>query len=82
MAHCEEYSKIQDMIIRANKDGIETPFLVIDNMIMATNEKAANVLADFLDYFNYQACTGYYDPDEDTRNGEVNEVTGLWYIDI
>lgn len=82
MAHSEEYSKIKEMIIRANKDDIETPFLVIDDMIMATNEKAANVLADFLDYFGYQSCTGYYDPEEDVRNGEVSEVTGLWYIDI
>lgn len=82
MTSCEEYTKIKAMIIRANKDNIKTPYLIIDDTIMATNEKAANVLADFLDYFNYSSCTGYYDTEEDARNGEVSEVTGLWYIDV
>lgn len=30
----------------------------------------------------YSSCTGYYNPEEDIRNGEVSEVTGLWYIDV
>lgn len=82
MSCCEEYVKIREMIIRARKDNVETPFHVIDEAIMADNEKAANTLADFLECFGYQPCTGYYDPEEDARNGEVTEVSGLWYIDM
>ena len=26
--------------------------------------------------------TGYYDPEEDKRNGEEDEYTGYWYVDI
>lgn len=78
---CEEYIKIREMIIRAHEDGIETPYTIIDNTIMSSNEKAVNVLADFLEYFNVAPCTGYYDPEEDIRNDEVTECTGLYYIE-
>lgn len=31
---------------------------------------------------DFDLVSGYYDPEEDARNGETNEYTGLWYIDL
>lgn len=51
--------------------------------ILCKTEEQAEVIADFLedvgfDYVN----TGYYDPIEDERNGEVDRYTGWWYVSI
>ena len=48
--------------------------------ILCDTESAANHLADFLEDLGFDICTGYYDPEEDKRNGEVDECTGYWYV--
>ena len=50
--------------------------------ILSKDEKAINAMADFLDAMGADACTGYYDPVEDERNGETNELTGYYYVSI
>jgi hypothetical protein len=60
----------------------ESPYSVVGDTIMAEDEKSADTLADFLEKFGYDACTGYYDLEEDKRSNEIDECTGLWYVDI
>lgn len=56
--------------------------------IMCKNESVANAISDMLEQLylsegeSVVVCTGYYDPDEDKRNGEEDECTGWWYVTI
>ncbi len=46
-------------------------------------ESVANLLEDVLDQHSTMVVkTGYYDPEEDARNGETNDHTGFYYIDF
>ena len=50
--------------------------------ILCDTEARANGVADFLEALGFSYVrTGYYDPDEDERNGEIDEYTGWWYVD-
>jgi hypothetical protein len=53
-----------------------------DEEILSKDEVAINYVADLLDTIGYDAVTGYYDPEEDERNGEVDEYTGYYYVSI
>lgn len=52
--------------------------------ILCRKESQAEALADFFDdiYAYTTANTGYYDPEEDEYNGEVNSHTGWYYVTI
>ena len=51
--------------------------------ILCPTEAQADVIADFIDAMVGDSfChTGYYDPKEDERSGEVDDHTGYWYVD-
>jgi hypothetical protein len=56
--------------------------------LLCKTEEAANALADILEQL-YSAQgeyvkvnTGYYDPEEDKRNGEEDRYTGWWYVNL
>jgi len=51
--------------------------------ILCPTEHQADVIADFIDaMIGYPIShTGYYDPKEDERSGEVDDHTGYWYVD-
>lgn len=56
--------------------------------ILCRTEDAAEAVADMLEAL-YAAQgeevivnTGYYEPEEDERNNEVDDLTGWWYVDI
>lgn len=53
-----------------------------DDQFLCKTEAAANSIADLIDsmYGESVCCTGYYDPAEDERNGEVNQYTGWHYV--
>lgn len=58
------------------------------NEILCKTESAANAIADMLQT-RYRVCgkevsvnTGYYDPEEDKRNGEDDWCTGWWYVSV
>ena len=53
-------------------------------MILSTNENEIETLANFFDqlYEDTNVTTGYYDPEEDKRNNEVDAYTGLYYMSI
>lgn len=50
--------------------------------ILFKDEDDAEYFADFLEILGFDAHTGYYDPEEDARNGETNDHTGWYYVDI
>lgn len=56
--------------------------------ILCKTEAAADALADMFETL-YAAQgedvlinTGYYDPEEDARNNELDSFTGWWYVNI
>ena len=50
--------------------------------ILCEDSLVINTIADVLDALGYQAVTGYYAPKEDERNGDTDEYTGNWYVDV
>ena len=56
--------------------------------ILCKTESAADALADMFEYLykmqdeEILVNTGYYDPEEDKRNNEVDRNTGWWYVNI
>ena len=50
--------------------------------ILCEDEESIEVVADLLDAMGYVSITGSYDPKEDSKNGEVDELTGLYYCYI
>lgn len=42
----------------------------------------ANLIADLLQAMGYTPVTGYYDRDDDEKNGTVDEYTGFHYISV
>ena len=57
-------------------------------MIMCRTEEIADAIAysvervDKAQEFDTLTHTGYYDPDEDERDGCVNKYTGWWYVEF
>lgn len=60
-------------------DGIE---------ILCKTEELAEMIADLLELLyrengiDCKVNTGYYDPEEDKRNGEEDRYTGWYYVNI
>lgn len=52
--------------------------------ILCEDEQVADGIADLFDalYGEPTVNTGYYDPEEDKRNGEVNDRTGYYYVTL
>ena len=52
--------------------------------ILCKTESLAKSVADALDAISGERQSYYhwYDPEEDERNGEVNDHTGWWYVDF
>lgn len=64
----------------------ETHFIVDSNrsQILSNVESEIETIANLLDqlYGENVVTTGYYDPEEDRRNGVVDAYTGLYYVSI
>lgn len=52
--------------------------------ILTENKQLAESIADLFEaiYGEQTVNTGYYDPEEDCKNGETDERTGYWYVTI
>ena len=50
--------------------------------ILCDSETVANSIADFLDSIGFEAVTGYFDHEEDTRSNETDACTGYYYVNI
>lgn len=56
-----------------------------DIILCSSEEKMCALISFLTDLYsirNINILTGYYDPDEDEKSGEVDECTGFWYVDI
>lgn len=60
----------------------------IGDEILCRTKEAADAIADLLECLygaqdeEITVNTGYYDPEEDKRNGEEDRCTGWWYVNI
>lgn len=45
-------------------------------------QMCSNYPTSMLDSMGFDAVTGYFDPKEDERSGEVDSLTGYYYVDI
>lgn len=53
----------------------------MDGEILCKSEAVADAIADFLEELGFdEVTTGYYDPEEDERSGEVDRLTGWHYV--
>ena len=53
-----------------------------DEEILGLDEVEVNIIADLLDCMGYDAITGYYDPEEDAKNGDTDDFTGHYYVTV
>ena len=64
-----------------NKHGIHV--IPGDTEILCKTETQAKGIADFLEDLGfYSVTTGYYDPEEDKKDGLEDEYTGWYYVDF
>lgn len=53
----------------------------VKDEILCDREDVAEIIADILESIGFdEVTTGYYDPEEDKRNGEVDKFTGWYYV--
>ena len=65
----------------AAKGEIKHGFHIEANELLCGTKTQAEVLADFFEDLGFdEVRTGYYDPEIDKRNNEVDEYTGLYYV--
>ena len=51
--------------------------------ILCRTDAMADAIADLLEAMGYDGVnTGYYDPDEDEAAGEVDRLTGWYYVSV
>lgn len=74
---------LENFDLNFNEDGLPED-AVVRNMgdeLLCNSEELADFIADEIEmFFNVQCNTGYYDPEEDARNNEVDDRTGWWYV--
>lgn len=68
-------------------DDFKTSNFMVDpngTEILSSEQSEVEALANLFDqlYGEGTTNTGYYDPKEDERNGEVDAYTGLYYVSI
>lgn len=69
--------------LRKNEDQNRHDYWTDGEEILCKSENAAEHLANFLEDIGFDMVhTGYYDPEEDQKNNEVNDHTGWYYVSI
>ena len=63
----------------ANGIDVDDVWYVGDSIICRT-EELFDSFANVLSCLGIRFITGYYDPEEDNRDGVSDEYTGCWYI--
>lgn len=85
MDRIEKVNKIVDAIMELlPKEPDPGRFWCNGEEILTSTENEAECLADFFDqlYGEGTVNTGYYDPEEDKRNNEVDKYTGYYYVNF
>ena len=84
MDRIEKVNKIVDAIMEILPREPGHRFWCNGEEILVYTEDGAEDLADFFDqlYGERTVNTGYYDPEEDKRNNEVDKYTGYYYVNF
>lgn len=85
-----ERSKINwfEKIVNGLRDYSEGEIWTTGDEILVKTESAANTIADILTTLyktqgeDVTIVTGYYEPEEDFMNNEIDRCTGWWYVNI
>lgn len=73
------YNRIVKLLPQSKKAGMK--YFACDYEIITPDQQTADVIADFLEAIGVDApTTGFYDPEEDRRNNEVDTLTGHGYV--
>lgn len=73
------YDRIVKLLPQSKEAGIK--YFACDYEIITPDQQTADVIADFLEAIGVNApTTGFYDPEEDRKNNEVNILTGYGYV--
>lgn len=74
---------INEMIGSARTGTYTKDYIWTDGIeILCNSENRAECIADFLEALGVEYVrTGFYDPEEDRRNHEVDHRTGWYYVD-
>ena len=77
----EAFDAITELLF-ANTENRHGIFTYDGNEILCPKHYQAEGIADLLEDMGIEnVLTGYYDPEEDKRNGEVDARTGYFYVD-
>lgn len=68
-----------DYVLPVNYPLCDWAFWTDGEEVLTKSEELAERLAKIIDIFGLSR-TGYYDPEEDERNGETNDHTGYWCV--
>lgn len=77
-----------DMITDRLRDYSEGEIWTSGSEILCRTESAANTIADMFETLyktqgdEILVNTGYYDPEKDKKNNEVDKYTGWWYVNV
>ena len=77
-----------DMITDRLRDYSEGEIWTSGSEILCRTESASNTIADMFETLyktqgdEILVNTGYYDPEEDKKNNEVDRYTGWWYVNV
>lgn len=85
-----DFDEAWSRVSKEFRKGVGKPFLCgtfydpRDNAFFGWNESIIEAMADFFDEKNGEGicCTGCLELAEDIRNGEVNEYSGMYYLDF
>lgn len=73
------YDRIVKLLPQSKEAGIK--YFACDYEIITPDQQTADVIADFLEAIGVNApTTGFYDPEEDRKNNEVDILTGYGYV--
>lgn len=73
------YNRIVNLLPQSKETGMK--YFACNYEIITPDQQTADVIADFLEAIGVDApTTGFYDPEEDRRNNEVDTLSGHGYV--
>lgn len=78
------WTVITSAIAKTQEEGRNRGDILYDgDMLLCRKKEQASGIADLFEHMGFNDIhTGYYDPEDDKRNSEVDEYTGWYYVGI
>ena len=78
-----QFLDLLDKLLKENQDNNKHGIWSNGCEILCKTEAQAEAIADLLEDCGCDCVlTGYYDPEEDKRNNQIDEYTGYYYVNI